>query len=399
LGHNRYATNGSADKHHQPVEAGPVLFTHNGNLPLTPGLEDYLSARGINFAGYNDSEMMGRSLGEHVLRGSQLPDAVAELFPKFTGAFSCVALGQGPEGEPILTGWRDRHGVRPLSIGKTATGLMIASETSGLEAAGATFLRDVEPAELVVITPDGIESHKLEDPDPKFDMFELIYFSRPDSMFRGVPIEEIRRGLGRQLAFEYPDVHPDSLVIGIPSSAVPFGKGYADALGLEYQQAITRNPAVGRTFMAPTQRLREELRDKKYDYDAALIRDRNIVAVDDSIVRKTTGMAIVRELLARGARSVTLLAGSPPVRYPNFYGIDTPEQNQLAAARMSLLEMKIAIGCKRLGFLSLDGMTGTIHKLTGEPPDNFELSCFTGEYIIPIGNQPIVHIDHRENAA
>lgn len=391
VGHNRYATSGRTDAHHQPAEFGSsdsqVLVAHNGNLSDTRQLAVDSVLRGVDIDGINDSELKTRAIADRVERGASLPDAVADVYPLLTGAFSSVAVSKGADGEPVLTAFRDRHGVRPLALGRSAGGLIFASETRGLEAAGAGFIRDIRPGEMVTISANGLESRQLAEPVPKFDMFELIYFSRPDSKFKGVPIAEIRRIMGRQLAAESADmVSSDTLVIGVPASAVPYGEGFAEHLGLEYAQAITKNPAAGRTFMAPTQTLREKLREHKYLFDGNTIRGRDIAVVDDSIVRNTTGKFIAQKLLSHGARSVSVFSGSPPIRFPNFYGIDTPEQRHLVAANMDILSMRDAIGAKHLGYLSLEGMMHAVYKATGEPADMFELSCFTGEY--PIGVDP-----------
>ena len=391
VGHNRYATSGRTDSHQQPAEYGSsdtqVLLGHNGNLSDTRLLVLDSVMRGIDIDGLNDSELKTRAIAHRVEQGATLPEAVADVFPLLVGAFSSVAITKGADGEPILTAFRDRHGIRPLALGRTARGLMIASETRGLEAAGASFMRDVEPGEMVVISANGLESHQLATPDPKFDMFELIYFSRPDSKFKGVPIADIRRAMGRQLAAESADmVSKDTLVVGVPASAIPFGEGFAEQLGLEYAQAITKNSAVGRTFMAPTQAMREQLRELKYLFDEEAIRGRDLAVVDDSIVRNTTGKFIARKLLSFGARSVSVFSGSPPIRFPNFYGIDTPEQRDLIAANLDISRIRKAIGAKHLGYLSLAGMVQAVLEATGEPQYNFEVSCFTGEY--PIGVDP-----------
>lgn len=389
VGHNRYATSGRADAHAQPAEHGSgdlqVYLGHNGNLSNMRELAADSVSHGINIGGINDSELKTRAIAHRVAQGASLPDAIEDTYPLLTGAFSSVAVAKGPSGEPVLAAFRDRHGVRPLVLGKTAGGLMVASETRGLEAAGATFVRDINPGELLTITPTGFESRQLAEPDPKFDMFELIYFSRPDSEFKGVPIANIRYAMGRQLAIEHGDqLTDDTVVVGVPASAVPFGKGFADERGLEYVQAITKNPAVGRTFMAPTQAMREALRELKYLFDTDAIHGRDFAVVDDSIVRNTTAAFIVAKLLAHGANSVSFYSGSPPIRYPNFYGIDTPEQRHLVAAHKEIDRMREDIGARHLGYLSLDGMMQAVQKATGEPRDHFELSCFTGEYPIPL---------------
>lgn len=390
VGHNRYATSGHVDAHHQPAEWGDgdrqILVAHNGNLSDTRSLAGNSVVRGIPIHGVNDSEMMTRAIADRVGSGASIADAVQDTFPLLKGAFSTAIVSKDRFGEPVLTAFRDRHGVRPLALGRTAGGLMVASETMGLQAAGAEFIRDIKPGEMISITPDNIDIRQLADPDPHFDMFELIYFSRPDSEFKGVPIADIRHEMGRQLALEHGDkLKSGSLVVGIPASAVPFGIGFAEGCPeFEYGQVITKNPEVGRTFMAPTQAQREELRDRKYIFDGDKIYGRDIIFIDDSIVRNTTAEFLTRKLLEHGARSVSVLSGSPPIRFPNFYGIDTPEQWELVASHKDIDEIREDIGCDYLGYLSLEGMMQAVYNTTGEPPENFEVSCFTGIYPIMV---------------
>lgn len=389
VGHDRYATSGRTDSHHQPTKSGAgdlqILLGHNGNLSDTRQLALDSVVRGIRVDDVNDSEMKTRATADRVAKGASIEDAVEDAFSLFTGAFSTVIVSKNRSGEPVLTAFRDRHGIRPLALGRTAGGLMVASETAGLIAAGAEFIRDIEPGQMISVSSEGVEKRQLAEPDPKFDMFELIYFSRPDSEFKGVPIANIRHAMGRQLAVEHADgLREDTLVIGVPASAVPFGHGFAEESGLEYGQVITKNPEIGRTFMAPTQAIREEWREKKYLFDADKIRGRHLAVVDDSIVRNNTAAFIINKLLSYGAASVSFYSASPPIRFPNFYGIDTPEQWQLVAAHKEIDDIREDIKAARLGYLSLDGMMQVVYNMTGEPPENFEVSCFTGIYPIPV---------------
>ncbi len=387
VGHDRYATFGPVDAHFQPVERHNVLLAHNGTLPDTDRLNKFLYRYNVPYETLNDSERMGYAIGELVHLGARLPEAINEIFPMLTGAFSCVALSKSDGRAPELAAFRDRYGVRPLVLGTTPGGAYIfASETCGLAAAKAAYLRDVQPGELVVINENGLQSYELAKRTPAFDAFELIYFARPDSEMFGQPVGMVRHELGKQLAVEYGHMAPEgSLVVGVPASAWPFAQGFADARGLEHQEVIHKNPQAGRSFMQPTQKEREALRNRKYVFDEAAITGRDIVLIDDSIVRMTTAGYITRRLYDAGARSVVVLVGSPPIRFPNFYGIDTPEQRELAAAHRSIKQMRDEIGCQALGFLSLDGMTATIQRVTGQDAGALELSCFTGSYPIPIG--------------
>jgi len=401
IGHDRYATSGPADKHQQPVEAGTgnkrVHVAQNGNLSNLDPLRRYLMSKNIDPAPYNDTEMSACAIAEEVERGATPSEAAATIFPLLIGAHCTVVCGKDADGDPELAVMRDAHGVRPLVLGKTKDGYMVTSETIGLDAAGAEFIREVRPGELLTINKNGLESRQLAEPDPKFDLLELIYFSHPDSKFKGVPIREIRKAFGTQLGKEYREVYgregidPDTLVIGMPSSGLPYAEGFAAELKLEFRPNAVVKIGRERSFMQPTQIEREKVRGRKYRHNRLIIAGRPVIAADDSIVRGTTTPFATEQIRAAGALSVSWAIGSPAILHPNFYGMDLARQEELIAARLNNDQERIRqeIRCERLAHLSLAGQLKTVEALTGEPASHFETSCFDGVYPIDIGARDI----------
>jgi amidophosphoribosyltransferase len=383
IGHNRYSTSGSKDLHQQPVidQAIGFSFAHNGNLPVTQHLETFLSKHHIRPEHVNDSEMMGLAIAQYMRNGQSLPDAVELSYPLFRGAFSCVAMH-----EDMVVAFRDPKGIRPLAIGNLYDGgKAVSSETCGLDIIDATYEREVEPGEMVIITRDGIESRQLADGEPKLDMFEFVYFARHDSRLYGQSVNEVRRRFGEKLAEEHPPVTDDIdniLVVPVPDTSTPAAEGYAESLGLNQRHAIIKNRYIGRTFMQPSHQQRTQQLRRKHNIIPDAMKGRDVILIDDSIVRLNTLPRLVELAYLSGARSVTALIGSAPVRFPDFYGIDTPKQGELAAANMTIEEMRKQINCKHLGYLSLEGMVSA----TGLPAERFNLSCFNGEYPVGIGH-------------
>jgi amidophosphoribosyltransferase len=324
--------------------------------------------------------MMGLAIAQHIRNGQELPDAVELTYPLLRGAFSCVAMHDG-----LVVAFRDPKGIRPLAIGKLENGRVVASETCGLDTIGAEYEREVEPGEMVIITKDGMESRRVADGEAKLDMFEFVYFARPDSYLYGLNVNEVRRRFGEQLAEQHPPQVSDAanvVVVPVPDTSIPAAEGYATSLGFRDVQALVKNRYIGRTFMQGTSGQRTEQLRRKHNVIPEAVRGRDIILIDDSIVRLNTIPRLVELVRSAGARSVSVLIASPPVRFPDFYGIDTPEQSELAAAKWTTEEMRTKIDCKYLGFLSLER---TI-KATGLPADRFNLSCFTGDYPIGIGH-------------
>ena len=404
-GHARYPTSGGADKC-QPIEAGEgkgrLLYMENGTGSYLRPLEDDLDGRNVSTHGANDSDLKALALADRRRHGASTVEAIADAFPLFVGAHSSIVVSTGLDGEPELAAFRDPCGVRPLVWGQTQNGSwVVCSETIGLTAAGATYGGEVAPGSLITITQDGMQQYQLAEPNPKFDPFELIYFSNKESLFKDKRIGDIRDALGRRLAAEYgrPGLNGNA-VVGVPNSAKPFAAGYADALGIDYRPgAIIKHPGVGRTFMQLTEAMQIALRNEAYGFDTSLIAGMDMDVIDDSIVRGNSGPFITEQLKKAGARIVRMYIGAPPIRWPNFYGINTPKQRKLIASQMSIEAMKNDFGCRRLGFLSLEGMLKVFTEVTGEPADHFDLSCFTGDYPIPIGDRDIRQPAYSGNSA
>jgi amidophosphoribosyltransferase len=377
IGHTRYSTSqGSTLEHAQPVVPSDriVALAHNGNLPSTQLLEDFLRERGLPVHNSTDSEMMTDAIAFGLRRGATLEEAITDVYRLFTGAFSLVVMTRDK-----LAAVRDAKGIRPLSLGQlNGKTYLFASETCALDTVGAKNVFDVLPGEMVVLDENGLFRYQLTPGEQKLDIFELVYFARPDSILLGKSVHEIRKNFGRILAGEAP-VSAD-LVLAVPDSAKPAALGYAEASGIPYDEGIIKNRYVHRTFIQPHEKLRGKGVELKLNPIEAVISGKRVVILDDSIVRGTTVGPIVAMLRRAGAREVHVRISSPPVRYPDYYGIDTPDQTKLIAARMSVEEICEHCGADSLAYLSYQGMI----RATGLPEGVFSTSCFSGEYPIDI---------------
>ena len=382
VGHTRYSTTGSSLKvNAQPAvvetRLGSLALAHNGNLVNAMELRQELRKRDCNFNTTTDSEMIALAIADEVNSGKDWLEGAISAFQLCSGAYS-LTIGT-PAG---LMGVRDPHGVRPLVIG-TLEGnpnrYVLASETCGLDIIGAEYLRDVEPGELVWITEQGMASfHWTRQPERKLCIFEMIYFARPDSIMQDESLYTYRVRLGHQLAQES-YVEAD-LVMGVPDSGVPAAIGFSQKSGIPYGEGLIKNRYVGRTFIQPTQHMRESGIRMKLNPLKDVLVGKRVIIVDDSIVRGTTSRKIVKALREAGAKEVHMRISSPPVTHPCFYGIDTDNQEQLIAATNSVKEIAAQIGVDSLAYLSWEGML----KATGEDPKSFCSACFTGDYPIPI---------------
>ncbi len=423
IGHNRYATSGPTNKHLQPAETGVgnkrVLLAMNGNLSLLDPLQRFLRDIGIDPEPYNDTEMATKAFAYYIEQDYSPGDAMAAIFPLLIGAHSTVFCVKDADGNEVLGAVRDQHGIRPLALGRTKDGYMVSSETVGLKAAGAEFIRDVRPGELILITKDGIESRQLAEPEPKFDLFEIVYFSDPNSEFMGVPIWQIREAWGEALAEEYKKalmtdgktIDMDSLVVGMPSSGLAYARGFAKALGLEFDPNAIEKILQERSFMAAGTEARKIVRDNKYNFvnlwkklqlwKREHGRKRPIIAVDDSIVRGNTAPKTTKTFRGMGASKISWAIGSDKIMFPNHYGVDTPHQMELIAAahRGDNEAIRQTIGCDQLVYLPLERTLEVLQKLTGEPPENFETSCFDGKYPVEIGERDITYFEPATVAA
>lgn len=379
IGHNRYSTSGGGDiRYNQPFvdyENG-FAFAHNGNLPIWDKLEKFLQDRGVSTAKLNDSGMMAAAIGQYMEDGLDLLEAIIKAYPLFEGAFSAVVMDKNQ-----LIAFRDRCGIRPLSIGKLGHAYIVASETCAFATLGAEFVRDVKPGELVVIDKQGLHSHEVEKGDQKLDIFEFVYFARPDSMLLGKRVNQVRQNFGRQMAKESP-IEAD-VVVPVPDSSIPAAIGYSQASGIPFDAALIKNRYIHRTFIRPLAEMREKDVSMKLNPVVESLKKKRVILVDDSIVRGTTMRQVVRMIREAGATEVHLMISSPPVRYPDFYGIDTPKQSDLIATRMSIDEIKDYMGADSLNYLTYGGMIAA----TELPEKVFSTSCFSGVYPIPIGRR------------
>jgi amidophosphoribosyltransferase len=376
IGHTRYSTTGSTTwENAQPAfktnGSRGLALGHNGNLINTPELLEMTGGRG---AATTDSDVVATLLSRNLHDG--LEEAALRVLPMLSGAFSFVMMD-----ERTVYAVRDPHGLRPLAIGRFPAGFCVASETCALDVIGATFVREVQPGELVSIDDRGIRSHRFADPpSPALCLFEFVYLSRADSTMRGRSVHEVRREMGRRLAREAPA--DGDLVMPIPDTGFSAAQGFAEASGIPYGEGLIKNRYIGRTFIEPTPALRSRGVKLKLNPLPEAIKGKRLVVVDDSIVRGTTTRQIVQTLRETGAAEVHLRIVSPPIRWPCFYGIDMSTRGELVAADASIDEVRRFVGADSLGYLSLDALISA----TGSPKETFCRACFDGEYPIPVGD-------------
>jgi amidophosphoribosyltransferase len=385
IGHVRYSTTGSSTwGNAQPVyrsvgDAGFALG-HNGNLTNTAALAEHLGmlpglAPPSDADSTSDSDLVGEMLAvaydTDVDRS--LEDALLEVLPRLDGAFSLVLM----DSDRVI-GVRDRHGFRPLVLGRVEGGFVLASETAALDIVGAHFVRDIEPGEMVVIDADGVREHRFADASPHLCLFEFVYFARPDSALYGNRVHPARRRMGEQLARQAP-VDAD-MVMPVPESGIPAAQGYAAASGIPYGDGLVKNRYVGRTFIQPNQQLRRAGVRLKLNPLPEAIAGKRLVVVDDSIVRGTTTREVVAMLREAGATEVHFRVSSPPYRWPCFYGMDTGRRSELLAADMTVGEIRNYLGVDSLAYLELDRLIAA----TGAPPGAFCTACLTGDYPTPV---------------
>jgi amidophosphoribosyltransferase len=374
IGHTRYSTTGSTTwENAQPAfktdGERSLALGHNGNLVNTAELAE---RAGRAAAATTDSDLVAGILAGRLEAG--LWDASLAVLPDLRGAFCFVMMD-----ERSLYAARDPHGLRPLSIGRLPNGYCVASETCALDIVGATFIRDVEPGELIRIDDRGPRSARFaESPRKALCIFEFVYLARADSRIQGTTVHEVRRELGRRLAVEAP-AHAD-MVIPVPDTGHSAAQGYAEVSGIPYGEGLMKNRYVGRTFIQPSQSLRERGVKLKLNPIPDAIRGKRLVVIDDSIVRGTTTRQIVQALREAGAAEVHTRITCPPIQWPCFYGIDMPTRHELVASDLSVEEIRRFVGADSLGYLSLEGMVAA----TGGPKDDFCRACFDGEYPIEV---------------
>ncbi|HET9458844.1 MAG TPA: amidophosphoribosyltransferase [Sphingomicrobium sp.] len=377
IGHVRYSTTGaSALRNVQPLfaELDDCGFgiAHNGNISNAMKLRRTLSRRGSIFQSTSDTEVIIHLVATS--EKSSALDRLVDALKQVEGAYSLLVLTE--EG---LIACRDPLGIRPLVMGKLGEATIFASESVALDVIGASFVRDVEPGELILVNDSGLRSFRpLEKAAPRPCIFEHVYFSRPDSIVDGTSVYEVRKRIGAELAREAP-VEAD-IVVPVPDSGVPAAIGFSQESGIPFELGIIRSHYVGRTFIQPTQEVRHLGVKLKHNANSALIDGKRIVLIDDSIVRGTTSLKIVQMMRDAGAREVHMRIASPPTRHSCFYGVDTPERAKLLAAQMSVEQMRDYINADSLAFISIEGL----YRALGQTRDSAQPqrcdACFTGDY-------------------
>ena len=381
VGHCRYSTTGSSNWNNaQPTlratNHGTLALAHNGNLTNTGDLAEYLAK---NVPGHKehgnhattDTEIMTALIAAQ--EGESFEQAAMKILPMLKGAFSIVFMD-----EQTLYAARDAHGVRPLVLGKLEHGWVFASETAALDIVGASFVREIEPGEFVAVDADGLRSYRWADATPKGCIFEYVYLARPDTTIAGRNVHATRVAVGEQLAKEHP-VEAD-LVIPVPESGTPAAVGYARASGIPYGAGFVKNSYVGRTFIQPSQTIRQLGIRLKLNPLREVVEGKRIIVVDDSIVRGNTQRALIRMLREAGALEIHVRISSPPVKWPCFYGIDFASRAELIASGLEVDEIRRSIGADTLGYVSLEGLV----EATTIAESKLCTACFTGAYPIDV---------------
>jgi amidophosphoribosyltransferase len=383
VGHNRYSTTGSsiwenAQPTFRATPHGAIALGHNGNLTNTAELVTLVDAArangevlGKDRGASSDSDTMTDLLASR--SELSLEDAAMQVLPRLRGAFSLVFMD-----ETTLYAARDAQGIRPLVLGRLDRGWVVASETAALDIVGASFIREIEPGELIVVDENGLRSKRWAQAEPKGCVFEYVYLARPDTTIAGRSVNASRLAMGRRLADEHP-VEAD-LVIPTPESGTPAAIGYAEQSGIPFGHGLVKNAYVGRTFIQPSQTIRQLGIRLKLNPLRGVIEGKRLIVVDDSIVRGNTQRALVRMLREAGALEVHVRISSPPVKWPCFYGIDFATRAELIANGLSVEEIAHSLGADSLGYISIDGMI----EATTIPADRLCRACFDGVYPVEL---------------
>jgi amidophosphoribosyltransferase len=389
IGHVRYSTMGDTSlTNAQPIKVdylrGSLAVCHNGNTVNALNLREELEQRGSIFASNADSEIVIHLIAHD--ESKDLMAAIPKALRRLEGAYSMLFLE-----ENRLVAARDPHGWRPLCLGTLGNAVVVASETCAFDLVGAKYERDVEPGEVIEVTPRGIKSyHPHENAKSAMCIFELVYFSRPDSFIFGRGVHTARKALGVELAREEDPAVSADMVIAVPDSSNSAALGYAEASGLPYELGIIRSHYIGRTFIEPEQRIRAFGTRLKYNPVQDLIAGKSLIIVDDSIVRGTTSRKIIDIVRNAGAREIHLRISCPPWRWPCYYGIDTPTREELIGSRLSVEEIGRYVGVDTIKYLSLEGLHRAVAGDVMTEQDvasRFCAACFTGEYPTPIFEQ------------
>ena len=384
IGHNRYSTTGdSISINIQPIlvnfALGGLAVAHNGNLVNASLLKAELEAYGSIFQSTMDSEVIIHLIAQS--RMATLHERIVDALQHLQGSYSLLLLA-----EDELIGVRDSHGFRPLVLGKLGDGYVLASETCALDLIEATYVREVEPGEMIMINAQGVtSSFPFKQAAFSHCIFEFIYFARPDSIVFGQNVYSIRKEFGRQLARET-GVEAD-VVIPVPDSGVPAALGFAEESGIPFGLGLIRNHYVGRTFIEPRQSIRHFGVKIKLNPVKDVLRDKRVVVVDDSIVRGTTSKKIIKMIRNAGAREIHMRISSPPTTHPCYYGIDTPTRQELIASSHSVEEIRRYITADTLGYITLDGVRKVVDR-----PMNYCAACFCGDYPVPFPGEMMLQL-------
>ena len=389
IGHNRYATTGETMiRNVQPMYAdlslGGFTVAHNGNLTNAHILRNKLVGEGAIFQSTSDTEVIVHLVAKSAKKTAI--ERVVDALARVEGGYSLVACA-----EDNLIGVRDPFGIRPLSLGQLGDSYILASETCAFDIIGADFVRDVEPGEMIVINKDGLTSqYPFARKPSRLCLFEYVYFARPDSYMDHKSVYEVRKNIGKELAKESPVLNAD-VIIPVPDSGVPSAIGYAEEAGVPFELGIIRNHYVGRTFIEPTDKIRNLGVRLKHNANKAFIENKVVVLVDDSIVRGTTSRKIVEMVRAAGAKEVHMRISSPPTAYSCFYGIDTPSTEELLAHHKTPEEIGSHIKADSLAYVSINGLYRAAYETArNDGAPQYCDACFTGDY-------PVALHDHNEN--
>lgn len=391
IGHNRYSTTGEpALRNVQPLFAdlsfGGLAVAHNGNLTNSLALREELVQGGSLFQSTSDTEVIIHLIARS--KETALTDKFADALRRVKGAYSLVALV-----DDRIIGVRDPYGIRPLSLGRLGDSYILASETCAFDIIGAEYVRDIEAGEMVVLSREGVAStYPFEQAHSRLCIFEYVYFARPDSQMENRSVYEMRKNIGIELARESSVPYAD-IVVPVPDSGVPAAIGFAQESGVPFELGIIRNHYVGRTFIEPTDQIRHLGVKLKHNANAAFLKGKSVVLVDDSIVRGTTSRKIVEMVREAGAREVHMRISSPPTKYSCFYGINTPSTEELLAHSHSVKEIQQKIGADSLAYVSMDGLYRAMGETRrNEKTPQFCDACFSGDYVVEL-------VDYKNNTS
>jgi len=377
LGHNRYSTHGDKSKRNiQPFrfnyKGSQICIAHNGNLINLSGIKKELEEKGALFQTTSDTEYIIH-LFAHA-KGSDFAEKMLNSLRRVSGSYSIVMMYNNQ-----MIAARDKHGIRPLCMGKMGDTYVFASETCAFDLIGAKYIREIEPGEMVIVNDGKLKTYSIGKAEVKHCIFEYVYFSRPDSLIFGSSVDKVRRKSGKILALEKPTTDAD-IVISVPDSSNTTAIGYSRRSEARFEIGLIRNHYIGRSFIHPSQSMRDFAVKLKYNTIEGVIKGRSVVIIDDSIVRGTTLKKLVQLIKQEEPREIHLRIGSPPVKYPCYYGMDFPSPSELIANNKTLKELKEYLDVDSIEFLSIEGLLQSVKA----PKESFCTACFTNDYIEPV---------------